>query len=70
MLVNPIVISPSTIERLSTRMPTTLFDIALKEPRVDLWLCYLSGRLTDNDEIAQQLVGYYNEWVEVMGMNK
>jgi hypothetical protein len=49
---------------------SNLFDIATNEPRVDLFVCYLSGRLTDNPELAQVLTDYYNEWVEVMGMYK
>jgi len=48
-------------------MQTTLFDIATREPRVDMFMAYLSGRLDDNNEISQLLVDYYNEWTEFFG---
>ena len=41
---------------------SNLFDIATEEPRVDLFMCYLSGRLTGKPELADQITYYYNEW--------
>lgn len=39
-----------------------LYYIALSEPRPDLFLCYVAGRLTGNEEAAQTLIDFYKEW--------
>jgi len=44
-----------------------LFTIIRNEPRVDMFMAYVSGRLLNDDKTAQMLVDYYKDWTEFFG---
>ena len=43
----------------------TLFEKVAPDKKLRFFIAYLSGRLTSNDALAQDIVDIYNEWKEM-----